>query len=361
MNVIYSDIRKIILTFIIAGLSGWLFLLINFPAPFLIGSLLGVWIIGGTIKKIQLHLGVARWFHIPVVLGLGVFTGSFFKGDLINLVITYAPTVIAMITVTVFATLIGYFFLTQIRSYNPITAILCSLPGGQAEAIIMAREMVEKDYIIALFHLTRVAFIFISTPLLLAAIEGQEAVQQSNQLLQTMPTLLDLNFLQFFLFISIAVGGLVLAMLIRLPMPHLLGPLFLSAVFHSTGWVDIPRIFEFVLLAQLSIGGAVGARLAQVKFSELMVYFKDSLINTSIILVLYFLAALLVAYLLGTTVTEVWLAFVPGGIYEVTLLAVIFGFDIAFIAFHHTFRIILIFFTMPVIATKFQNKIGAIK
>ena len=51
MNVIYSDIRKIILTFIIAGLSGWLFLLINFPAPFLIGSLLGVWIIGGTIKK----------------------------------------------------------------------------------------------------------------------------------------------------------------------------------------------------------------------------------------------------------------------------------------------------------------------
>ena len=36
MNVIYSDIRKIILTFIIAGLSGWLFLLINFPAPFLI-------------------------------------------------------------------------------------------------------------------------------------------------------------------------------------------------------------------------------------------------------------------------------------------------------------------------------------
>jgi len=150
-------------------------------------------------------------------------------------------------------------------------------------------------------------------------------------------------------------------MLIRLPMPHLLGPLFLSAVCHSTGWVDIPRIFEFVLLAQLSIGGAVGARLAQVKFSELMVYFKDSLINTSIILVLYFLAALLVAYLLGTTVTEVWLAFVPGGIYEVTLLAVIFGFDIAFIAFHHTFRIILIFFTMPVIATKFQNKIGAIK
>ena len=111
----------------------------------------------------------------------------------------------------------------------------------------MARD-VEKDYIIALFHLTRVAFIFISTPLLLAAIEGQEAVQQSNQLLQTMPTLLDLNFLQFFLFISIAVGGLVLAMLIRLPMPHLLGPLFLSAVFHSTGWVDIPRILNLFCL-----------------------------------------------------------------------------------------------------------------
>jgi len=157
-------------------------------------------------------------------------------------------------------------------------------------------------------------------------------------------------------FIGIAIGGYLLGRIIRLPMPHLLGPVLLSAGCHALGIVNIPRIFEFVMLAQLAIGGGVGARLAQVKFAELMVYLKDAMINTTMILTLYFSAAVLIAYGLGITVLEVWLAFVPGGLYEVTLLAVIFGFDIAFIAFHHTIRVILIFLTMPAIAFRFQKK-----
>ncbi len=96
-------------------------------------------------------------------------------------------------------------------------------------------------------------------------------------------------------------------------MPHLLGPVLLSAGCHAAGIVNIPRIFEFVMLAQLAIGGGVGARLAQVKFAELMVYLKDAMINTTMILTLYFSAAVLIAYGLGITVLEVWLAFVPGG------------------------------------------------
>ena len=353
---IKTDIQKMALTFAIAAITGWLFLQINVPAPFLMGSLFGVWFIGGAIKPLQPHLGVARWFHIPVVLGLGVFIGSFFQGDLIGRTIAYAPTVIAMMVVTAVVSVIGYLFLTRIRKYKPVTAVLCAIPGGQAEAIVMAREMVEKDYIVALFHLVRVAFVFISTPLLLAAIEGQDAVIASNQLLKSMPGLLDLSLVEMLAFIGIAIGGYLLGRIIRLPMPHLLGPVLLSAGCHAAGIVNIPRIFEFVMLAQLAIGGGVGARLAQVKFAELMIYLKDAMINTTMILTLYFSAAVLIAYGLGITVLEVWLAFVPGGLYEVTLLAVIFGFDIAFIAFHHTIRVILIFLTMPAIALRFQKK-----
>lgn len=47
-----------------------------------------------------------------------------------------------------------------------------------------------------------------------------------------------------------------------------------------------------------------------------------------------------------------WLAFVPGGLYEVTLLALIFGFDVAFIAFHHTIRVMLIFLSMPLMIAR---------
>jgi membrane AbrB-like protein len=350
------DIQKLAITFSIAALTGWIFLALNFPAPFLMGSVFGVWFIGGSVKPLHPYLGVARWFHIPVVLGLGVFIGSFFQGDLIGHVIAYTPTVLAMIAVTIVVTIIGFLFLTRVRKYEPVMAILCAIPGGQAEAIVMARELVEKDYVVALFHLMRVCFVFITTPLLLAAIQGQNAVEHSNELLKTMPGLFDLSLFQFSSFIALAVGGLLLARLIRLPMPHLLGPVLLSAGCHAANVVHIPRIFEFVMLAQLAIGGGVGARLAQVNAKELMVYLKDAAINTMMILLLYFSAAVTIAYFLGATLLEVWLAFVPGGLYEVTLLAMIFGFDIAFIAFHHTIRVILIFLAMPSVVMRFQRK-----
>ena len=66
-----EDIRRLGLTFAIALITGWTFLQLGIPAPFLIGSLLGVWIFGRLFKTFRNHLGVARWFHVPVILGLG--------------------------------------------------------------------------------------------------------------------------------------------------------------------------------------------------------------------------------------------------------------------------------------------------
>ena len=54
------------------------------------------------------------------------------------------------------------------------------------------------------------------------------------------------------------------------------------------------------------------------------------------------------------------LAFIPGGLYEVTLLALVFGFDVAFVGFHHTIRIILIFLALPVLV-KFTQRSKANK
>jgi uncharacterized membrane protein AbrB (regulator of aidB expression) len=49
---------------------------------------------------------------------------------------------------------------------------------------------------------------------------------------------------------------------------------------------------------------------------------------------------------------------VPGGLYEVTLLALIFGFDVAFVAFHHTVRVMLIFLSLPVLAMRLGGDAG---
>ena len=116
------------------------------------------------------------------------------------------------------------------------------------------------------------------------------------------------------------------------------------------------RVNEFVILAQLAIGGAVGARLAKVPFRELLGYLRDACATTALILAAYLLATVMVAKATGVSFLTAWLAFVPGGLYEVTLLALIFGFDVAFVAFHHTIRVMLIFLSLPAMALRLGAK-----
>ena len=348
------DLLKMFVTFMLALASGWLCLTMGLPAPYLIGSLFGVWLAGSFISPLRPYLGVARWFHILVVLGLGVLIGATFGEGFITKASQWWFTVLMMLITTLAVCLASFFFLTRYRGYNKRLAYLCCVPGGQAEAIILARDMVDKDYVVALFHLVRVFVVFVSTPLLLALVKGQAGVDASNVMMGQLPSFFDLPKTDIVIFCAIAIGGYEAAKLLRVPMAHLLGPMIVSAYCHFSGWIDLPRVNEFVILAQLVIGGGVGARLSNVAFKELMSIFKDAVSNSVLTLGLFLLVALAITHWLDVDFFKMWLAFVPGGLYEVTLLGLVFGFDVAFIAFHHTTRVTVIFFTMPFVAARLK-------
>ncbi len=356
ISTLINDIRKLLLTFSIALATGWGFWVLNIPAPFLMGSLFGVWVFGITFRSSRRHLGVARWFHVPVIFGLGVLIGANFKVDMLAQISQWWGTVLIMMVVTILVSCIGYFFLNKFRGYEPRLAFLCCIPGGQAEALALARDTVDQDYVVALFHLVRVVFVFVSMPLLLAAVEGDAAVKASNIALQEMSSIFDLDFQKIVAFVGIAFGGFLLAQWYCVPMPHLLGPMFLSSLFHVIGWVELPQVHEFVLLAQLAIGGGVGARLARVSLTEVIEHLKTASINTLMILAAYISAAFTITVYSNGDFLTIWMAFVPGGLYEVTLLALIFGFDVAFVAFHHTLRVVMIFMSMPLIVSSLGRK-----
>ena len=349
MRPMLSDIRNIIVTAGIAFATGYVFKLLGLPAPFLLGSLFGVWMIGAAVAPIRTCVGIPRWLHVPVVLGLGTLIGANFRADVLAHIGSSGITVVAMFVATILATLAGLAYLMRIRNYSFIMALLSCIPGGQAEVIVMSRDLVQKDYVVALFHLVRVALVFCSTPLILALVEGQAAVAASNMALQSMPSILSLDLQTLVAFFAIAICGLPVARLLRIPMPHLIGPLLISSALHIMGWVDVPRISEFVILAQITIGGSVGARLARVPFVELAVYLRDAFVNAIIVLCSYGITAYVISALTGVDFIKMLLAFVPGGLYEVTLLALIFGFDVAFVAFHHTIRVMTVFLGLPFI------------
>ena len=352
---IFFDICKIVFTLFVALISAIAFQLANIPAPFFLGSLIGVFIIGASIRQTQTLLTIANWFYLPVIIGISVMIGTNFTPDIFQNAQKWSLTISIMIVATICVTLISFQFLTKIKLYEPKQAFLCSIPGGQAEAVIMARELVEKDYVVALFHLVRIAVVFISTPILLALIEGNLAIKRSNEILAEMPNLTDLSFIQIIMFLALCFGGYWLARLFKIPLPHLLGPIFLSSILHITGMVELNRISEVVIIAQLTIGASVGARLAQISLFELKTALFDACITSAIIIATYLLVAWLILVTTNVTFLSIWLAFVPGGLYEATILALIFGFDVAFVAFHHLVRVLLIFVSMPIFITRIKK------
>ena len=352
ITAILQDLKSISITFLIAGFSGIFLNWLTAPAPYLLGSLVGVWILSSKNKILKEAMGIPRWFQIGIILGIGTLVGANFQPNSLELMSRWIPSVLSMFIATIVATAIGLTYLTRLRKYEFNLALLSCIPGGQAEMILISRELTEKDYVVALFHLVRVTLVFCFVPIMLAFVQGMEAVRSSNINLATMPSILDLDIKTLFYFATISIMSLPIAKYVRLPMPHLLGPLAVSSILHITGLIALPRINEFLILAQMTIGGIIGLRLASVNFNEIAKYLKDAILSALLVVSAFTLMAILTALILDVQFLQMLLAFIPGGFYEVTLLSLIFGFDVAFVAFHHSIRVILVFLLLPLAISK---------
>ena len=353
MREFLTDLAKLSLTALFALVSGWLFSQFGLPVPYMLGSLLGVWFLGALIKPAQAWLGVPRWFHVPVILGLGVIVGGAIGSpQLIENLRQWWLTAIVVLVATGIATACGFWILVKVRRRPWLQALLSAVPGGQAEVAVISRDYVEKDYAVVLSHLVRVTFIFLSTPAILALMEGQAAVAESYVVQKQLPRLWDLAPRQILEFVGMAIGSFYLARLVHMPMPHLLGPMVVSLLLNALGVVETVRLNEFILLAQITIGGQIGARLSRVPFREVASYLVDGLCVSVVTLGVYAGFAALVAMTFGMRYLDAYIGFVPGGLYEVTVLSVLFGLDVAFIAFHNTLRVVLIYIGLPIVLAR---------
>lgn len=320
---------------------------IEVPAPFLLGSLFGVWSAGVVFKNLRDYLTIARGVHKFVIVGLAVFIGAMFSSGLLAQIESWWLTVVLMVLLTVIATMIGFFYLHYVRGYERNLAIMCCMPGGQAELIAMSRDLVEKDYVVALCHLVRVTLVLCFTPVILMLGKFSPELILSEPVINSLMSAADIGLISLSSFVLVGGVGFSLGIAIRLPMPHLFGPLLVSSLLHSLGVVELPRVSEFIVLAQLVIGAGVGSRLASVDGKEILGVLVDAVVNSVLLLTVYVGTAWILSLTLPLAFFDLYLAFAPGGIYEVTLMALLFSLDVAFVAFHHTLRLLLIISSIP--------------
>ena len=134
--------------------------------------------------------------------------------------------------------------------------------------------------------------------------------------------------------------------------------MILSGIVYNFGLVDTPLPTPVVTIAQVVIGSAIGAQFRGMRPRSMFRPALAAIVATTIMLAIAAGLAQLSAPILNISEEALLLALAPGGLAEMSLIAISMDSDTAFIATLHIFRITMIAAAGPTLFRLLRNPIN---
>ena len=306
------------------------------PLPYLLGSLLAVATYSIVVSAIW---GVTPSFPVAFrkigVSLLGAMIGAqFSQAEAIDMNgLSFSLMLVVPLMLVMHGA--GYAVLRTLARYDRPTAFYASLPGGLIEASVLGEQAGGDAARISLQHLVRILLVVLTVPLILSFMSG-ETIRVSRSMNESPETFKVFDVL---LLIGIATGGMSAARFLRLPAAHLLGPVAVGAVLSLFGPIRIDPPAWLIAGAQVVVGISLGVRYAGTSLSALLRGFTSGLCVLGVTLPLAFLAAWWVNPYSSAGFEALVLCFAPGGVAELSLIALSLGLSPVLVALHHLIRI----------------------
>jgi len=123
--------------------------------------------------------------------------------------------------------------------------------------------------------------------------------------------------------------------------------MLLSIGVHITGISHVAPPPTLIAGAQIVIGGAIGVAFVGARLAELSSIVIYGIGSTLIMIAMAIVTATFLAPLVGMRIEALVLSLVPGGLNEMTLVALTLGIETAFVSTMHLARISLVMFGAP--------------
>jgi membrane AbrB-like protein len=320
-------------------LGGWLATLVGLPLAWMIGAM------SATTAAAALGVPIAMptGFRQLMVTVLGVMLGSGFSPEMLERIGEWALSLAALALYAAAAGGAGLFYFRRICRYDAITAYFSAMPGGMAEMVLVGTEMGGDARVISLTHAARVMLVVLALPFAFQMLIGYDPAGRPPPGLP----LAEVSGADLMVLTACGALGYLLARLLRVPAAAVVGPMILSAGVHILGWTSAKPPFELVAAAQVVVGTAIGCRFAGVTTRLLLRTAAAAAGGTVVLLSATIAFAMTLAQLTGLPAVPLVLAFSPGGLAEMSLIAIAIGADAAFVATHHVVRIFLIVVLAP--------------
>ncbi|HEX2528770.1 MAG TPA: AbrB family transcriptional regulator [Geminicoccus sp.] len=321
---------------VVGGIGGGLFAIAHVPLAWMLGALFAT-----TLAALAgYRMVVPASLRSPFVVVLGVLVGSWFAPDMMGHVVRWWPSLLALLPYIALVTLVTTLCFVRISRYDPVTAFFCSAPGGFSEMVVAGERAGGDLRRIALIHAIRVLIVVSVLPVFAWLVEAETAGV-------TGPALPSAGLRDLVLLAGCGTVGGVAGAILRLPAGPLLGAMVASGAAHMAGLVQGAPPDWSVAAAQVVIGAAAGCRFTGTDPRMILRTLGESVLSTTLMLLLAAAAALLLHLATGLPFAALLLAFIPGGLAETSLIAIVLAVDPAFVATHHVLRIAVIVLAVP--------------
>ena len=333
---------RVLLSLIAGSCGGLLFFWLSLPLPWMLGSMLLVSV--GAVCGMPFSRSVRLRKGMIAVMGL--LLGSYFSADALSQLGLWS---LAALLVSIFVIAMTILSLSAFRRLGRMdlpTAYFSSMPGGLGPMTIAGEEAGGDNQLIPIAHVIRIFCVVSSVPIYLALVRGVDLAPASDTLSEV---LVLPHWRNWFIWGVCALVGFFGARAIRMPFGEILGPMLLCAIVYIFEVITIALPPFVTIAAQIVIGTSIGTQFAKLRGGHVLRTVITSLGSTIVMLAGALIIAEWIAPMLGIDPLSLLLALVPGGLVEMGLIAVALNADTAFIGTMHTWRIVLIAVSAPLL------------
>jgi len=286
------------------------------------------------------------WLMRTIFVLVGISLGAVVTPATLQGMANYPLSIVVLIVAMAFVAVAGAYYLQKVHGWDRMSAYLAAAPGGMSQVIALAAEVGADLRAIAIVQTMRVVIVAVGLPAALAlfglvhtgspsSVGGPFVASQLGELALLIGT-------------SGAVAAL--AHYVRFPGGLLFGAMVTSAIWHGTGLIHAVMPWSAVNTAQIALGAVTGSRFANTPFRLLMRFVTAAFGSFAVSLAIAAIFAAGLVVMVPVPLAEVMIAFAPGSVDAMMLLALALSLDPVYVGAHHLTRILLVSVAMPLFA-----------
>jgi membrane AbrB-like protein len=315
---------------------------------------------GGAMSGAVLSVAFMSYFNLATPLGnllrliamaiTGISIGAAMEPATFKNVASYPVSILLMSLCVVCVTASSMAVSNRISRWPKPTALLAAVPGSMAYILSVSLSLGADPPRVVIVQMIRVIFLVVLLPLIIVMESGAHMGTVTGFAVDPPLVLLGVTV------VSVAAGLL----FVRLKMGGgmIFGSMLASGFIHGTGIATGRVPFEITLVGQIMIGAWAGSRFAGFDWALFgrTIVASTLAIGTSLAVTLIF--ATFASKFLGMPFGATLIAYAPGGLEAMVVLALGLGIDPLFVSAHHFSRYFLINLTLPFLIRYLMKREG---